>query len=124
MGVGIIVLSPRVCGAIVVDGTLMVRDAMPWGLTGPAIMPLGFMGEGLLHQRAWYPRLGLEHRIIRHNRSQISLMLRVEATGVAGDRLPEVVARLEERVLPLAGSQACCKMRCPSPLDVCQCTVL
>lgn len=72
----------------------MVRDAMPWALKGPAIMPQGFRGEGILHQEARCPRLGLEHHIIRHGRGQIILMLRVDARGVAGNHLPEVVASL------------------------------
>src|SRR5215211_6131218 len=85
----------------------MVGDEMPWALKGPTIIAQGFEGEGLPHQRALRPGLCLEHHVLRHNRGQILLALLVDATGIAGNRLPEVLASLYEALLPFEGSQAC-----------------
>src|SRR5262249_51781047 len=53
------------------------------------------------------PGLRLEHHVIRHNRGQILLTLLVDATSIAGNRLPEVLASLYEALLPFESSQAC-----------------
>jgi len=79
---------------------------MPWALKGAAIVPQGFESEGLSHQGALCPGLGLEHHVIRQDFSQIILTLLVDATGIAGDGLPEVLAGLDEGLLLFEGSEA------------------
>jgi hypothetical protein len=54
--------------------------------------------------------LRLEHHVIRQDRGQIILTLLVDATGIAGNRMPEVLSSLYEALLSFEGSQACCKI--------------
>jgi len=54
--------------------------------------------------------LCLEHHVIREDRGKIILTLLVDATGIAGNRLPEALSSLYEALLPFEGSQACFKI--------------
>jgi hypothetical protein len=50
--------------------------------------------------------LRLEHHVICQDRGQIILALLVDATGITGNRLPEVLSSLYEALLPFEGRQA------------------
>jgi hypothetical protein len=54
--------------------------------------------------------LCLEHDVIRQERGQIILTLLVDATGIAGNCLPEVLSSQYEALLPFEGRQACFKI--------------
>jgi hypothetical protein len=54
--------------------------------------------------------LRLEHDVIGQDLGQLILTLFVDATGVAGDHMPEVLSSLYEGLLPFKGRQACFKI--------------